>query len=100
MKHYSQEFQETLHERIQQFAPIAEQFLEDLITGKLEGASVALRAKYANLALARAGHGEIRNISIAHATLTKEDIEQIKARAQKAATESGIIEGEFTQFTE
>lgn len=95
----AQLFQQSLQERIAQFAPIAEQFLEDLISGKLEGASIPLRAKYANLALARAGHGEIKNINIQHATLTKEDIEQIKARAKNAAIEAGIIEGEFKELS-
>jgi len=88
----AQLFQETLRERIQAFAPIAEQFLEDLISGKLEGASTALRAKYANLALARAGFGEIKNVNIMTAQLTREDIEQIKARAIAAANDAGIID--------
>jgi hypothetical protein len=74
--------------------------VQDLITGKIEGASTALRAKYANLSLARAGFGEIRNISISHETLTREQIEAIKARAMNAAKEQGlIIEGEFNTLT-
>jgi hypothetical protein len=42
---------------------------------------LALRAKYSSLALSRAGFGPITNVRALHATLTKEDIEQIKARA-------------------
>ena len=71
-----------------------------LIEGKIPNASTALRAKYANMALARAGFGEIRNVSITHGTLTKDDIEAIKARAYKAAIEAGIINAEFTELTE
>jgi hypothetical protein len=103
MNKYSQQFTETLHDRIQNFAPIAEKFLEELISGKIESASVALRAKYANLALARAGFGEIKNVDIVHATLSREDIERIKLRAKNAALEAGIeterfIEGEFKEL--
>jgi len=94
----AQLFQETLRERIQAFAPIAEKFLEDLISGKLEGASTALRAKYANLALARAGFGEIKNVNILSGQLTREDIEAIKLRATKAATDAGIIDTEFKEL--
>jgi len=50
----SEVFQESLREKIAAFAPIAEKFLEELIEGKIPNASTALRAKYANMALARA----------------------------------------------
>lgn len=72
-----------LWEQIQNFAPQAEQFLEDLISGKIE-CSPALRAKYASAHLARAGHGEITKAQVMHAQLTKDDVERIKLRSIEA----------------
>lgn len=71
---------------IELFAPIAEVFLQDLIAGKYPEASLALRAKYASLALGRAGFGPIHNVRALHANLTKEDIEAIKERAVQYVT--------------
>ena len=100
IREHAEVFQQSIQEQIAAFAPIAEKFLEDLIKGDIPNASVYLRAKYANLALARAGHGEIRNVNIVHAQLTREDIERIKERAQKAAIDQGIIDGEFKELTD
>ena len=69
------------------FSPVAEAFLQDLITGRYPEASLALRAKYASLALARAGYGPIHNVRSVHAALTREDIEAIKQRAVSFAIE-------------
>lgn len=90
---------ENLWKQIQDFAPTAERFLEDLVNGKFEGVSVAIRAKYASLALARAGYAPVQKIQAIHATLTREDIEKIKQRSQ-LALEDSTIEGEFQPFEE
>jgi len=78
--------------KMEEFAPIAEQLLEDIVSGKFDGASLALRAKYADKALGRVGYGEVRKIQSLHGTLSRDDIEDIKARALQSAREAGVIE--------
>jgi predicted transcriptional regulator len=70
--------------RIREFAPKALEYLERIIEGREPGASVALRAKYAAQHLARAGYGEITKVHSLNATVSKEDIENIKQRALEA----------------
>lgn len=76
--------------RIQEFAPIALQLLEDVITGKVES-PVAIRAKYASAHLGRAGYGEVKKIAAISTHLSRDDIEAIKERALQAALEAGIL---------
>lgn len=70
--------------RIREFAPKALELLENIIEGRVPGTSVALRAKYASQHLGRAGYGEITKVHSLNATVTKDDIEQIKQRALQA----------------
>lgn len=70
--------------RIREFAPKALEYLERIIEGREPGASVALRAKYASMHLARAGYGEITKVHSLNATVSKDDIEAIKQRALQA----------------
>jgi len=70
--------------RIEEFAPQALSFLEDIIAGREPGASVALRAKVASGHLARAGYGEVRKVHTLHAHLSRSDIDAIKQRASEA----------------
>lgn len=76
--------------RIDEFAPIALELLEDIMTGRQPGASVALRAKVASGHLARAGYGEVHKVHALHGYVTKNDLEEIKARAVGALHESVI----------
>lgn len=72
-------------QRINAFVPVALQFLEDVIAGKYP-ASIALRAKYADKHLARAGYGIVlrsTNLNM-NQTLEASDIENIKQRALAA----------------
>ena len=84
----------TLAQRIQDFAPIAEQLLEDIVTGMLP-APLGLRAKYANSALARAGYGEITKVRAITSSLSAKEIEAVKQRARAAARAAGtVVDGE------
>lgn len=85
--------------RIEAFTPVAVQLLEGVIAGNVPGASIALRAKYADRHLARTGYGVVTKVQSLHGTLSKDDIEDIKARAVKAAEEAGIIV-EHTEYEE
>lgn len=67
--------------RIQEFVPVALQLLEETIAGHND-ASLALRLKYADKHLGRAGLGEVRKIQAMHGHLTRADIEELKARAE------------------
>lgn len=88
--------QERLHEgrdeatrdvarRIEEFVPQALSVLEDIITGRTPGASIALRAKVAGGHLARAGYGEVHRVQALHAHLSGSDIQAIKDRARSAS---------------
>lgn len=80
-----------MRKRIDEFADISQDLLEDIIAGKYEEASLAMRAKYADRHLSRAGHGTIsKNVGIS-AHLSGEQIEEIKANAIKAARDGGHI---------
>ena len=84
----------SISQRIEEFAPIALQVLEDIITGQMDGASVALRARAASGHLARAGYGEVQKVHALHAHVNSDDISRIKQRALNAARECGmVIEG-------
>ena len=71
--------------RIEEFAPIALDLIENIVRGRVPEASISLRAKLASSQLARAGYGEVQKIHSVHATLSREDIENIKDRAVQAA---------------
>ena len=73
--------------RIEEFAPVALELLENIMTGKQPGASVALRAKVATGHLGRAGYGEVHKVHALHGYVTKDDLEEIKARALSAMFE-------------
>mgnify|MGYP001598133093 FL=1 len=77
--------------RIEEFAPVALSLLEDIVSGRVDGASVALRAKYASAHLGRAGYGEVHKVHALHGHVTGAELESIKARALNAARESGMI---------
>ena len=70
--------------RIEEFAPIALDLIENIINGRVPQASIALRAKLACGQLGRAGFGEVHKVQALHATLSREDIEAIKERATQA----------------
>lgn len=76
--------------RIQEFAPKALEVLEGIITGEIES-PVAVRAKYASAHLGRAGFGEVHKVASINTHLSRDDIEQIKARALDAAMDAGLI---------
>ena len=83
--------------RIQKFAPIALQLLEDIIEGNGDGkdASITIRAHHADKYLDRAGYSPIKKVATIGTLLTREDIEAIKERSRKSALEAGIIEAEI-----
>lgn len=67
------------------FAPRALAFIENLIDGKIPGATLALRAKYAEYMLACAGHAPIRKLHYNPTEhLSQGEIEAIKKRALAA----------------
>jgi hypothetical protein len=77
--------------RINKFAPKALELLEDVVEGKFEDASIALRARYADRHLDRAGYSPVKKMAVASASLTREDIEGIKKRAKESAKRSGVV---------
>lgn len=77
--------------RIEEFVPQALSVLEDIITGKMPGAGVALRAKVSSAHLARAGYGEVQKIHSMHAHVTSDDIVRIKERALGAVRETSTV---------
>lgn len=79
--------------RINKTAPQALQLLEDIVAGKHKDASIALRARYADRHLDRAGYSPVRRLAVASGQLTREDIEEIKERSRKAARKSGVSKG-------
>lgn len=84
--------------RIREFAPKALSFLEKLVQGEDEckDASLALRARYADRHMDRAGYTPVRKLAVATGRLTPDDIENIKKRARESAREAGIVEAEFS----
>jgi predicted transcriptional regulator len=76
--------------RINKFAPVALQLLENIITGKEKDASIGLRARYADRHLDRAGYSPVKKTANVNTTLTRDDIEAIKERSRKAAESSGV----------
>jgi len=100
----TQELQELMYgetidiaQRIQAFAPLALEYLEEIIAGKHQEVSHALRAKYASLHLGRAGYGEIKKNVNLNSTLKREEIEGIKTRAIAAAKASGMIDADYSE---
>ena len=71
-----------LSQRIEEFAPVALNLIENIIRGTMQDASLSLRAKLANSHLARAGYGEVHKVQSLHAHLSRGDIEGIKERAR------------------
>ncbi len=84
-----------IHKRVQEFAPVALQLLEEIIRGEHEDASIGLRAREANNALGRAGMGPIQKIASLSTTLSRDDIEAIKERARSAAREQGVMVADY-----
>ncbi len=83
-------------QRIEDFAPIALNLIENIVRGKEPTASIGLRAKLASSQLARAGYGEVHKVQALHATLSRDDIQGIKDRARAAAQAVGIsIDAEY-----
>ena len=80
--------------QIQKFAPVALKLLEDIIKGAGAGkdASIGLRARHADRYLDRAGYSPVKKIATMSTTLTREDIEAIKARSRQSAIDAGIID--------
>jgi hypothetical protein len=77
--------------RIKRFAEtVCLGFAEDLITGRVEGASLSLRARTTENYLARAGFGAITKVHSINERVTREDMEKLKER-QRAALADGAI---------
>lgn len=74
----------SIAQRIEEFAPIALDLIENIVRGHVPTASIALRAKLAGSQLARAGYGEVQKVHSVQTTLSRADIESIKERAQRA----------------
>jgi hypothetical protein len=91
-----------LGRQIQEFAPVALKILEGIIEGKGEfgDASLALRARYADRHLDRAGYSPVRKLATLNSTLTRDDIEAIKERSRQSAIEAGIIDAEVVEEKE
>ncbi len=91
-------------QRIEEFAPVALELIENIVRGRVPNASIALRAKLAGSQLARAGYGEVHKVHALHATLSREDIETIKERALAAAraavVASPVTNATYTAFVE
>jgi len=77
--------------KINKFAPKALQLLEDVVEGKFEDASIALRARYADKHMDRAGYSAVKKVAIASAHLSRDEIEGIKKRARESAKQSGVV---------
>src|SRR5262245_55466829 len=77
--------------RVRDFEPIALAHLEQIILGNVEGVSAGLRAKTCENYLSRGGHGTVQKVASISMSLTRDDIEEIKARAKSAAMESGAM---------
>lgn len=81
-------------DRVEAMVAPAMKVLEDIILGQNEAqsASLALRAKYADKHLSRAGFGEIRKIAQMSGKLSSADIFEIKKRAdaERAARDNAI----------
>ncbi len=88
-----------IHRRVQEFAPVALEVLENIIKGNTD-ASIGLIARTAENALGRAGHGPVHKVLSASHTFTSGEIEAIKERAREAAREQGVIEGEYENVGE
>lgn len=84
----------SMAQKIEEFAPVALRFLEDIVNGKVDGASTALRARMASAAVARAGYGEVHRVQTLHAHLSRSDIEVVKERARESARILGVDSGE------
>ena len=80
--------------KIQKFAPVALKLLEDIISGEEKDASIALRARYADKHMDRAGYAPVKRIASVSAHLTAEEVEEIKDRSRNSAQQAGIIEAE------
>lgn len=80
-----------INRRIQEFAPVALELIEGVISGDFPEAPIALRAKHAAAHLARAGYGEVKKIASINTYLSREDIERIKERAVASARDAGML---------
>ena len=94
LKVYMQERDEEVRDmraQIDEFAPVALSYLEDVITGAAPGVSPALRARTAENYVSRAGYGTVTRVQTLHATVSRGEIEQIKQRALELASRSGQL---------
>lgn len=82
--------------RVRAFEPVALEHLEQIILGRVQGVSEALRAKTCENYLSRGGHGTVQKIAAVSGTLTREDIEALKQRAKDAARAQGAMEVEWS----
>ena len=89
----------SIAKRIEEFAPVALELLEEIVSGNIPEASIALRAKVASSHLGRAGYGEVHKAHILSQHLSREDIERIKMRAVSAAQNAGMIEASCKELT-
>ncbi len=81
----------SIAQRIEEFAPIALDLIENIVRGREPTASIGLRAKLAGGQLARAGYGEVHKVQALHGVLSRQDIESIKERAVQAANASNRV---------
>ena len=73
-----------LIDRIKNFMPTCLDLLEDVIRGKHEDASLALRVRTAQDYADRGGLGAVKKHQVMSANLTREDLEEIKNRARNS----------------
>lgn len=88
----------SIAQRIEEFAPVALDLLEQIISGNIPEASIALRAKVASSHMSRAGYGEVHKAHILSQHLTREDIERIKTRAVTAAQNAGVLDAVYERL--
>ena len=88
----------SIAKRIEEFAPVALELLEEIVSGNIPEASIALRAKVASSHLGRAGYGEVHKAHILSQHLSREDIERIKLRAVSAAQNAGAIAASYKEL--
>ena len=81
--------------RIEEFAPVALQLIENIVRGQVPEASIALRAKLAAGQLARAGYGEVQKIQSVTHRITRDEIEAIKERARESALRADALDAEY-----
>jgi len=77
--------------RVQEYAPKALALLEEIIEGKQEEASIALRQNTAKHYLGMAGHSPIQKVATLSGSLSRDELEELKGRAVEAGRALGVI---------